>query len=331
MNYTKLITGGLSFLGILILILDGKTALEGANAGIMLCIQAVIPSMFPFFVLSSIFSTSLTGIHIPILKPIAAFCGLPSGAEPLLIAGFLGGYPAGAQCIFQAYSSGNLTKKDSERLLRFCSNAGPAFLFGMVSPLFPGPSYAWKLWGIHIASSLLIGFFSSHNSGSQNIPVPRAAPSLSDSVLTSVRAMAAVCGWCILFRVLITFFEHWFFWLLPGEIQVLFTGLMELSNGCIALREIESIELRFLLCSVFLSFGGLCVTMQTSSVIGDLSPWPYLRGRCLHTLFSLILSALIITNRSAFFLAAIPLLLFFRKKRKIPIAIGPALLYNEKV
>ena len=36
-------------LGMLVLILDSKTALAGAREGIDLCIRTVIPSLFPFF------------------------------------------------------------------------------------------------------------------------------------------------------------------------------------------------------------------------------------------------------------------------------------------
>ena len=39
-------------LGMLALILDGRTAIEGARQGIGLCLRTVIPSLFPFFVLS---------------------------------------------------------------------------------------------------------------------------------------------------------------------------------------------------------------------------------------------------------------------------------------
>ena len=38
--------------GMLVLILDGKAALLGAQAGVELCLNTVIPSLFPFFVLS---------------------------------------------------------------------------------------------------------------------------------------------------------------------------------------------------------------------------------------------------------------------------------------
>ena len=68
--------------------------------------------------------------------------------------------------------------------------------------------------------------------------------------------MGNVCGWVILFRILIAFLERWFLWLLPASVRVAVTGLLELSNGCCALAEIKDFKMRFLLCSGMLSFGG---------------------------------------------------------------------------
>ena len=43
----KILTGSLAALGILVLILDGKTAILGAGDAIELCLASVIPSLFP--------------------------------------------------------------------------------------------------------------------------------------------------------------------------------------------------------------------------------------------------------------------------------------------
>ena len=42
--------------GILVLILDSRTALAGAAQGLSLCLKTVIPSLFPFIFLSGTFS-----------------------------------------------------------------------------------------------------------------------------------------------------------------------------------------------------------------------------------------------------------------------------------
>lgn len=99
--------------------------------------------------------------------------------------------------------------------------------------------------------------------------------------------MATVCGWVVLFRVLLAFLKRWIFWILPAAVQVAVTGILELSNGCCELLAVTDVSARFCICSGILAFGGLCVTMQTVSVTAGLSLKPYFWGKLLQTLFSL--------------------------------------------
>ena len=142
-------------LGMLVLILDAQTAVSGAKAGIELCLGTVIPSLFPFFVLSMLLTSSLVGRSSRFLGPLGKFCGMPAGSESLLAVGLLGGYPVGAQNISRAREAGQLSGEDARRLLGFCNNAGPAFLFGMAAAQFTEWWMGWALWGIHILSALL--------------------------------------------------------------------------------------------------------------------------------------------------------------------------------
>ena len=57
-------------LAMLALILDSATSFEGASDGISLCIRTVIPSLFPFFVLSSMLTGNLYGLSGEILRPL---------------------------------------------------------------------------------------------------------------------------------------------------------------------------------------------------------------------------------------------------------------------
>jgi len=75
------LTGIAAALGIALLILDSKTALIGAQEGVTMCIQTVIPSLFPFFLFSILLTTSLMGRQIKLLTPICRLCRIPEGAE----------------------------------------------------------------------------------------------------------------------------------------------------------------------------------------------------------------------------------------------------------
>lgn len=275
--------------GICILILDGKTALAGAQAGIDQCLKAVIPALFPFFLLSNYLVDSLWGQPLSLLSPAARLFGIPKGGESLLVCGFLGGYPAGIQNVASLFSSGQLEKTQAQRLITFLGQPGPAFLFGMVAPMLERQSSVWVLWGIILYSAFLVSLLIPE--ADRRITLERKRPAaLSAAMSASLSAMAKVCGWVVLFQVILAFLNRWILWYFGGTEIAAIGGFLELSSGCLLLKNVPDGSLRFLIACGILTFGGLCVTMQTVSVLGRLSPVPYLLGKITQTIFSLILA-----------------------------------------
>jgi len=303
----RLLPGCFAALGMLILILDSKTALTGARDGLELCIRTVIPSLFPFFLLSGILVSSLMGSSLPLLRPLGRALGIPKGGESLLIPAFLGGYPVGAGCIRDAWADGRLDRQDAQRLLAFSNNAGPAFLFGMAAPMFSHPAAGWVLWGIHIAGALFAGFCFRQDPVSSRISPSVPAGSASDLLGKALTVTARVCGWVILFRMAGSFLERWILFLLPDWGHAAVMGVLELANGCSELAAVAPESLRFLLCSGMLAFGGGCVTMQTLSVTHGLKLRYYFLGKFLQLMVSLLLSAICLGILSPVWLLVLPL------------------------
>lgn len=324
MKRKQLWTGIFGCLGIFLLILDGKTALAGAQSGVALCLMTVIPSLFPFFLLTNVITGSLLGMELSPLQPIAKLFGLPNGGESLLIPAFLGGYPMGAQAISAAYARGQLKKEDASRMLAFCNNAGPAFLFGMIAPLLPEKWMAWSLWGIHIASALVLA--TVFPVSSQEIePSKQPLPSLSQSMRASVAAVASVCGWVICFRVVTAFLGRWFLWRLPVMAQILITGLLEMVGGCSQLALIESTSVRYLICAGFLAIGGLCVTMQTMSVVRELPLKYYFWGKAMQAVLSILFAASVLLHIWPAIVCAGALFVIIRRKAQNSSRNSPAI------
>lgn len=278
--------------GMLCLILDTRTALHGASVGVELCIKTIVPSLFPFFILSILLTGAITGAKLSFLTPIGRLCGIPKGAESILLVGLLGGYPVGAQAIGLAYEAKQLSRSDARRMLGFCNNAGPAFLFGMVGSLFKSSWIAFVLWLIHILSALTVGVLLPGKNVSDVPTSPSQSISLAQAMTRGTRVMAGVCGWVVLFRVLLAFLQRWFLWLLPAAGQVVVSGMLELANGCCELGSLADESTKFLLANLFLSFGGICVGMQTLSVTGQsgLDTGFYFPGKILQTCVSLLLA-----------------------------------------
>jgi len=276
--------------GILLLILDARTAIDSARDGVSICLRAVIPSLFPFLVLSCILTSSLWGTKSKILRPIGKLCGVPEGAESLLLLGFLGGYPVGAQSVSDAYHRGYLSKSAAERLLGFCNNAGPSFIFGILGVAFSSKSASWALWLIHIGSAVIVGMLLPGKNKENCVMQSKPMLSLPKALERSLGVMATICGWVVAFRVILGVLDRWIFWILPAEIRVLLTGILELSNGCLALCEVTSEGTRFVLSSLMLALGGLCVGMQTVSVTGKLGTGMYFHGKIMQSLLSFLLA-----------------------------------------
>lgn len=254
--------------GMLLLILDGKTALDGASQGVTLCIHALIPSLFPFFVLSAMLTGSLSGGGLP-------------------LAGILGGYPVGAANVARAYRDGQVSRSEAEGLVVLCDCAGPSFLFGVLGPVLGGVEKCFLLWGVYLCSIFALWLiFPKYK------PIKRQAHpvTLQNAMNSALRAMAGVCGWVILFRALLAVMDRWILWLLPDWGRIAVYGIFELSNGCIALAEAEP-GLRFIMAAGMVSFGGLCVWLQTASVTQGISLRLYFPGKLFQASVSMLLAS----------------------------------------
>lgn len=296
----------------LVLILDSRTALLGAQAGTTLCLKTVVPSLFPFFVLSGLVVGSWgADFRLPGLLS-GLFPGMTDRMPALVLPAFLGGYPVGAQAVHHAWRGGTLSKEEAQRLLAFSSNAGPAFLFGMVGRFLPRTWMVWLAWAIHILGALFAAHCLSVPSRSEDTQA--ISKGLGDPVREGVKTMALVCGWIVLFRTLIAFLDRWVLWCVPPTVRVLVIGLLELSNGCLELPRISDVAVRFLVCTCLLAAGGLCVTVQTASVTRGLSLRYYFLGKALQILVSFLFGISLVLKTPAPLLVLFPVFLLCKKR-----------------
>lgn len=263
----------LIILGMGVLILLPEMALQAAKDGLTLCFTAVIPALLPLWVLSALLTSQLWGSQSRLLSKIGQVFSIPQGAESLFIPAFLGGYPAGAGCIGKAYAEGKLEKKQAERLLGYCNNVGPAFLFGIVAPYLPSAWDGLYLWlleilGAFAASCLLPGVADGNASLGTGVK--------TDLLGDSAGAMGKICVCVILFRIPLVFLQRFF----PanGPAAIVISGFIELTNGCCRLSDVSD-HLRLPLAAGLLAFGGLCVGLQTAAVTKGLDLRQYVLGK----------------------------------------------------
>jgi len=106
-----------ALIGLMMLIFDSSTAIKGASTGIELCIRTVIPSLFPFFVISMFLTSILTEQEFTLLQWLSNVMKMPQRAAQVLIPAFLGGYPVGAKCVGDLYRSCQIDKRNAETVI----------------------------------------------------------------------------------------------------------------------------------------------------------------------------------------------------------------------
>ena len=283
------------------LILFPAEASDAVRQGLSLCLQTVLPSLFPFFVLSSLFIASGAADAFghalePVMRPLFYLSG--AGASALAL-GLVGGYPVGARTVAELYCAGNLSKAEAERLLSFCNNAGPGFILGICGgAVFGSVRAGLYLYLVHVAAAVLTGVLlrrctimecAAERPRRRRTQQQNIVSAFPACVRDSFAAVWSVCGFVVLFAVVLRFVTL----LLPN--RPLLVGFIELTNAVTALPADRG---GFVLCALFLAWGGLSVHAQTLSVLDetDLSVRLYFLGKTVQAALSVPL-ALLVSNR----------------------------------
>lgn len=282
----SLITASAAFV---MLLFSSKAAISGCRDGIELCLDVIVPSLFPFFILSSVLNIlGLPSLIGRILSPAASrLYGISGAGVSALIIGLTGGYPLGAAYIADMEQSGAISKSEGERLLAFCNNSGPAFIIGAVGAgVFNSTETGIFLYMIHIISALITGLFfrsRNHHRESQPLLVDNAdlLTALPAAVKQAVNSMLTVCGFVVCFSVLTGILDaNGFLSYLCGILSdvsghelhyshALLCGLLELGTGVGAMRGLAATPTNLSLAAGLIGWGGISVHMQTYAVIAE--------------------------------------------------------------
>lgn len=289
-----------------VILIRADAVIQYSREAIDLCCDIIIPSLFPFFIVSGLliysgFTSIIAKAAEPVMRPL--FNVAPAGACAFVM-GIISGFPIGAVTAAQLYKSGNLSKSEAERLLSFCNNAGPLFVIGTVGVAVYGKLlYGVMLYLIHIAASIIVGIiFRFYHTNKHNSPPTIVNPAIyspseafSSAMRASIENILTVCFSIIFFssvsRAIIEIYP------LNSGFEAVITGLCEFSTGTlkISLLDVPFAE-KLLLTSFIVGFSGFCVHLQViaSTAQSGLSMMPYILGKLLHCTVSFILTALIL-------------------------------------
>ncbi len=289
-----------------------EEAIAGAKDGLTLCFNVIVPSLFPFFVLSSLvvdlgLAAYLGRAMEGLMRPLFRVSGSCATAVAL---GFVGGYPVGARTALQLYQQGLCTKTEAERLLAFCNNSGPAFILGVVGAgIFGDSRVGLLLYLTHALASLIVGLLFRFYGGRrdrrargtrpkpiQTVTLPAA---FTGAVSRSLQSTLNICAFVVFFAVILRLLSAYGVLTAVARLlslagfqaewaKRLVAGLLELSSGVASLQGGTGFAGRVSMAAFMLGWAGLSVHCQVLSFLVDsgLSARVYLAGKLCHGLIA---------------------------------------------
>ena len=290
-----------------------------ATKGLTLWAQKIVPTLFPFFFLSSLLINLGTAQKIaPALSPVTRKLFRTGGESALIYAiSVFSGYPVGSKMIADFVERGLMEKEEAVRASAFCSTAGPLFIVGSVGTgMFGSPSLGAKMLLAHLLGGLLAGVcFRGRGRYSQKpkrISYEKPENPLYESTYNAVISTLMVGGFICVFSVvsellfatgivtpIVSLFGMAFShvdganYLAKG----LTVGLLECTGGSAILSHAGATPLAASLSCATISFGGLCVFAQSVAHLkrAGLPVKTHFFAKILHAVFSFLLCLLFLS------------------------------------
>lgn len=268
---------------------------EGIRKGLELCAGTMIPSLFPFLVISS-FAVSSGLLELSGSKTEKFFrktMGLSPAAGMIVFFSVWSGFPVGCSMASSLLSQNKISVDEAKRIMLSSVNAGPAFVICAVGTMMMSSLRAGIIiYASLTIASLIITFISRFilpDCGEKNKTV--SSPSdFSEALVTSVynasKSMFTICGWILLFSCFLN--------IMSGKIEnenisTIFNAIAEVSLGCKNFSKTASP----VILSAVIGWGGLCVHCQVLPFVrkSGLKVRYFFCGRLLHSMLSALICA----------------------------------------
>ena len=282
------LTAVLTLTACAVVLLHAAQAAEAVRGGLRMCAGSVIPSLFPMIVLSQYMVKSGGAQQIGVLlnAPTKRLFGLPGVCGAALLTGLIGGYPAGARAAATLVESGQISRREGERLANIAFCSGPGFTVGMIGAQL----YKNKLAGLLIltaqmVSCIILGMMwngmhclyhrKERASQISHTTLHHAESRSSDAFVQSVSDAAAtvltMCGFVVIFQVIVAMMEAAGVNALAERVlerigldaykTVLLPAISEVTAG-----SVMSVRLGLPFTAFVVGFGGLSVHFQNFAV-----------------------------------------------------------------
>lgn len=265
---------------------NSHIALEYVRDGISVCLNTLIPSLFPYLILSDMAAVlPLTDMVGNILKrPMTSLFGVSGAGACSFILGTLCGFPIGAKSAVKLYDEGKLQRYECEKLIALCSIPSISFTVNVVGlSVFGSTSVGWIFWICAVSSSVISGIFNNFllrkkhlgNLSKNDIMYSdrytnakkSSAGIFVGAIERSAKSTLLICSYVIFFScltgsigLLLSRLEA------PSILNNIIGGLLELTCGAKASVSVSNLCLRTVMCGVFIGWSGISVHLQIFSI-----------------------------------------------------------------
>lgn len=277
MNISQTIYAILAGTSFILTFIYSETAIECARSALSLCAKTIIPSLFPFIIISEIVVYSGLGnvIGSVFSKLFNKLFGISAPAVCAVILGALCGFPIGTKIVLSLLDSGSIDKSEAERLITFCNNPSPSFLINIVGLSLYSSSVAGVIfYCVTLMNSALIGIISnmvipcpSNHFKSLNSKKPHNTLTFASAVSSSIPSILSICSYVIFFSVLMGCIEKILTSLnCTKNISIFIYSIIELSGGVAKSATLGNNILGLCITSFGIGWSGLSVHCQMQSL-----------------------------------------------------------------
>lgn len=260
----------------LLILFNSNIIIKSVNSSSLMFIKKIFPSLFPTMVIGNILIKSNVYLIIP--KKIKAFLfkkfNFSNSTMELFIISLITGSPSSAMYINNYLNSGLINKKEAEALLCSTHFINPLFIVaGVGVGVFNNVKIGFVLFIMLFISTLIKIYLNKNNFKNSkkkiiNIKNTNLITNITSSIKESINALLLIFGIVVIFNILVSLVSHILD--LSELSSCVINGLLEMTGGIIKLSNLNvNIYIKIFLAYYFLNFGGLCIQMQSMSMIDN--------------------------------------------------------------
>lgn len=242
---------------------------QGAKLGLDLSLGTIIPTLFPFFILSDLWVSYATGNSGIISNAYSRLFGVSGSTFPAYLLGSVCGFPLGIKTAVSLYESGFISKDELERLSGFANTPSAAFVIsGIGAGLYKDIWIGLRLYFAVLFSSFFVGLlFRSKESNSTNTEViSRQRFDLIKSIQSAGRSSLTVSCYIVFFSSVIGLLAE----IIENPLILAITSsFLEITNASSLSADLGTSYqgVKYLITAFALGFSGMSVHMQAFALL----------------------------------------------------------------